>query len=90
MRKVLSRQAGFLSMVLSGQIGRMLKKVGSRSVFQPLRKFGQLLVSAEDSLCLQVPRIGHIPCSCGLCYLGQTGRMILEEKDINAIYACSN
>jgi hypothetical protein len=59
------------------RIGRMLRKLNVRTVFGTHWKVSNMLRSPKDPLpVLHTSGVYRIPCSCGLSYVGQTGRSI--------------
>ncbi|KAJ4432364.1 hypothetical protein ANN_20983 [Periplaneta americana] len=64
---------------ISGKIGRLLRKHGLKTIHKPPTKIQNLLRPVKDDLGLRTPGVYRIPCECGKCYIGQTGRTIMER-----------
>ncbi|KAJ4446315.1 hypothetical protein ANN_13010 [Periplaneta americana] len=64
---------------ISGKIGRLLRKHGIKTIHKPPTKIQNLLRPVKDDLGLRTPGVYEIPCECGKCYIGQTGRTIMER-----------
>ncbi|KAJ4447063.1 hypothetical protein ANN_09052 [Periplaneta americana] len=64
---------------ISGKISRMLRKHGIKTIHKPPTKIQNLLRPVKDDLGLRTPGVYRIPCECGKCYIGQTGRTIMER-----------
>lgn len=63
------------------KIARILRKHEINTVFKPYSTLNQQFRSAKDP----TPKLQHqgvyrIPCSCGMCYIGQTGRAIAVRR----------
>ncbi|KAJ4429872.1 hypothetical protein ANN_22076 [Periplaneta americana] len=64
---------------ISGKISRMLRKHGIKTIHKPPTMIQNLLRPVKDDLGLRTPGVYRIPCECGKCYIGQTGRTIMER-----------
>ncbi|KAJ4451394.1 hypothetical protein ANN_02856 [Periplaneta americana] len=64
---------------ISSKIGRLLRKDGIKTIHKPPTKIQNLLRPVKDDLGLRTPGVYKIPCECGKCYIGQTGRTIIES-----------
>ena len=66
---------------VTDRIGKILKKRGIRTVFNASNKLHSRLVNVKDRPArLATAGIYSIPCSCGLLYIGQTGRTVEERR----------
>lgn len=62
---------------VTDKIGRILKKENIKTVFKPLAKIKDILPSPKDKFSsLNSKGVYKIPCSCGLVYIGETGRSV--------------
>lgn len=67
---------------VSAQIGGMLRRVNIRTVFCLLLKVYQLMNPVKCLLGLTVCGVYLISCTCGQCYIGQTGHtMVVRCKE---------
>lgn len=65
---------------VTDKIGRLLRRADIRPVFHARNKIGGSLVQVKDRPDpLQDAGVYEIPCSCGLVYIGQTGRTVEER-----------
>lgn len=64
---------------LSSKIGRLLDRFGVGTIFSASSlKIQQMLQSVKNDFGLRVPRIYRLPYGCGVCYIGQISRPILD------------
>ena len=75
-RKPIARAGLPFVSTVSGKIARILKRHDIEAYFRPPPKLRSQLVTAKDPCGLQTPGIYEIPCTCGLVYVGETGRTI--------------
>ncbi|XP_046400913.1 uncharacterized protein LOC124167151 [Ischnura elegans] len=61
---------------ISGKIGRILLRHNLQVIHRPPKKIRDGLVRVKDDLGLRVPGVYHIPCECGLAYVGETSRTV--------------
>lgn len=62
---------------VTDRIGKILRKNDIKSIFQSSGKISQMLPSPKDSLdTLSSKGVYRIPCTCGLVYIGETGRSV--------------
>ena len=65
---------------VTDKISRELKKWKIKSVFTAPGKVKQLIGNVKDpNPELVTPGVYEIPCSCGMVYIGQTGRSVRER-----------
>ncbi|KAJ4446135.1 hypothetical protein ANN_12827 [Periplaneta americana] len=64
---------------ISGKISRMLRKHGIKTIHKLPTKIQNLLRPVKEDLGFRTPGVYRIPCECGKCYIGQTGRTVMER-----------
>jgi predicted GIY-YIG superfamily endonuclease len=60
----------------SEKIGKVLQKYAIKPVFRPINKIKDILRPVKDKLPLHASGVYHVKCSCGMCYVGETGRLV--------------
>ncbi|KAJ4434869.1 hypothetical protein ANN_23440 [Periplaneta americana] len=77
------KQKAFLPYIggTTDRIGKPLKKFNIKTVYNAPHKISHSLVKVKDKLpYFQSAGIYMIPCSCGLKYIGQTGRTVEDRR----------
>lgn len=72
------------------KVGRILRKYKTKTIYlnASLQKVDQLLRTLKDKLALHTSGVYRLQCSCGDCYIGETGRLdwkLQESKSMSIL-----